>query len=83
MIWLIKESKLAPSEVIESSVTYFGPRGWAGLEVTDRVDGFSRFEGGGRHVLVQPTRQPQSKGSEVRVESLEWDYTIHLFLEEI
>ena len=79
MISLGKESKLAPSVVIERAVAFFGPGGW-GLEVTERGECCARFEGGGGHVSVQATAREKGKGSEVEVESREWEHAAKAFL---
>jgi hypothetical protein len=83
MIRLFKESKLVPSKVIEEAVAFFGPEGWAGLEVIDRADCCARFEGRGGHVFIEATQQQERRSSEVRVESREWDHMARVFLEEL
>jgi hypothetical protein len=82
MISLAKKSKLAPSRVIEQAVAFFGPGGW-GLDVVDRAECCARFEGGGGHVFVQATEQEKGKGSEVAVESREWEHAAREFLAKL
>jgi len=82
MISLVKESKLVPSKVIDKAVAFFGPRGW-GLEVTDRAECCAHFEGGGGHVSVQATEKEKGKGSEVTVESREWEHAAKEFLAKV
>jgi hypothetical protein len=82
MISLVKESKLAPSVVIERAVAFFGPGGW-GLDVIDRAECCARFEGGGGHVFVQATGRETGKGSEVSVESREWEHAAKEFLHKV
>ena len=79
MISLVKDSKLAPSRVIEKAVAFFGPGGW-GLEVIDRAECRARFEGGGGHVFVQASEGKKGKGAEVAVESREWEQAAKSFL---
>jgi hypothetical protein len=82
MISLVKESKLAPSKVIEQAMAFFGPGGW-GLDVIDRAECCARFEGGGGHVLVQASEKENRKGSEVAVESREWEQAAKAFLAKL
>ena len=82
MISLVKDSKLAPSKVIERAVVFFGPGGW-GLEVMERAECCARFEGGGGHVFVQAAEREKGKGSEVTVESREWEHAAKEFLKKL
>jgi len=82
MISLVKESKLVPSKVIDKAVAFFGPGGW-GLEVIDRAECGVRFEGGGGHVSVQATGKEKGKGSEVTLESREWERAAQEFLTKV
>jgi hypothetical protein len=82
MISLVKESKLAPSRVIERAVAFFGPGGW-GLEIVERAECCARFEGGGGHVFVQAIEQEKGRGSEVAVESREWEQAAKAFLQKL
>ena len=82
MISLVKESKLVPSKVIEQAVAFFGPGGW-GLDVIDRAECCARFEGGGGHVFVQASGGKKGKGSEVEVESREWEHAAKAFLAKL
>jgi len=82
MISLFKESKLVPSKVIDKAVTFFGPGGW-GLEVISRAECCARFEGGGGHVEVQATGKEKGKGSDVTVESREWERAAQAFLTKV
>ena len=80
MIRIGKESKLVSSKVIEKAVVFFGPGG-LGLEVKERAECCARFEGGGGFVFVQAVER--DKGSDVDVESREWDYQVKEFLHKI
>jgi hypothetical protein len=75
-----KESNLNPAKVLEKAVEFFGPGG-LGLEVKERGEGCVRFEGGGGHVFVQCCEK--EKGTEVDLESREWDYQVKQFMEKI
>lgn len=82
MISLVKESRRVPSKVIEQAVAFFGPGG-LGLDVVDHADCCARFEGGGGHVFVEAAGREKGKGSEVRVESREWDQAAKAFLAKL
>jgi hypothetical protein len=82
MIKMGKESKLAPSEVIEKAVAFFGPSG-RGMKVVDQDDCCARFEGAGGHVFVQTADVEDRTGSQVTVEGREWEYQIQQFMGQI
>ncbi len=82
MIKIGKESKLVPSKVIEKAVLFFGPGG-LGLEVKDRAECCARFEGGDGFVFVQAGAGKKGKGSDVDVESREWEYDAKRFLGKV
>jgi hypothetical protein len=82
MIKMGKTSNLAPSEVIEKAVAFFGPSG-RGMKVVDKGDCCARFEGAGGHVYVQTSGINGESGSEVTVEGREWEYQIKQFVKEI
>jgi hypothetical protein len=82
MIRMGKESKLAPSEVVEKAVGFFGPSG-AGLDVVDQGACCARFEGTGGYVFVQTVGFDDREGSNVNVEGREWEYQIKQFMGEI
>jgi hypothetical protein len=75
-----KTSKLQPAKAMQEAVHYFGPGG-VGLDVQECTDDCARFEGGGGHVLVQVCEA--NAGSEVELETREWDYDVQRFLERI
>jgi hypothetical protein len=75
-----KESKLSPDKVMEKALEFFGPGG-LGLEVKDQGEGCATFEGGGGHVFVQVCEG--GKGSEVDLETREWDYQVKQFMGRI
>ena len=77
MIRLGKESKLSPSRVLEQALEFFGPGG-VGLEVTDQDEGCARFEGGGGYVFVRVCEK--GNGSEIDLETREWEYQAKQFM---
>jgi hypothetical protein len=80
MIHLGKESKLSPTKVLERAIEFFGPDG-IGLEVKEQDEGCARFEGGGGYVFVQVCEK--EKGTEVDLESREWEYQVKQFMGKI
>ena len=82
MIKMGKGSKLAPSEVVEKAIAFFGPSG-SGLEVVDRGACCARFEGAGGYVFVQTADVDDREGSTVTVEGREWEYQIKQFMGKI
>lgn len=82
MISLGKNSKLGPEQVIDKAVTFFGPGG-RGLEVTERATCCVRLEGAGGFVFVQASSGEKAKGSEVSIESREWEGAAKEFLGKI
>jgi hypothetical protein len=77
-----KDSKLAPSEVVEKAVEFFGPSG-AALEVVDQGACCARFEGAGGFVFVQTVEIDDHRGSSVTVEGREWEHQIKQFMGEV
>jgi hypothetical protein len=77
-----KESKLAPPEVVDKAVEFFGPSG-AGLNLVDQDACCARFEGSGGYVFVQTADIDDHEGSNVTVEGREWKYQIRRFMGEI
>jgi len=83
-----KESKLSPAKVLEKAIEFFGPGG-LGLEVKEQGEGCATFEGGGGHVFVQACEKGpalsgvEGKGSEVDLETREWDYQVKQFMGRI
>jgi hypothetical protein len=75
-----KESKLSPARVVEKALAFFGPGGM-GLEVKEQDEGCVFFEGGGGHVSIQCCEK--GKGTEVNLETREWDYQVKQFMGRI
>jgi hypothetical protein len=75
-----KESKLSPAKVMEKALEFFGPGG-LGLDVKEQGEDCVTFEGGGGHVFVLACEK--EKGSEVDLETREWDYQVKQFMGKI
>ena len=88
MLRIGKESKLRPTEVLDKAIEFFGPGG-IGLEVKEQAEGCARFEGGGGYVFIQVCEKGpalsgvEGKGSEVELETREWDYQVKQFMGKI
>jgi hypothetical protein len=82
MINMGKKSNLAPTEVVQKAVAFFGSGG-TGMRVVEQDQCCARFEGAGGHVFVSAADIQDQKGSEVTVEGREWSYQIKQFMEEI
>jgi hypothetical protein len=75
-----KESKQSPAQVMKKALEFFGPGG-LGLEIKEEGEGCASFEGGGGHVFVQVCEK--GRGSEVDLETREWDYQVKQFMGKI
>jgi hypothetical protein len=75
-----KESRLNQAKVLEKAHEFFGPGG-LGLEVKEQGKDCASFEGGGGHIFVQACEK--GKGSDVELETREWDYQVKEFMEKI
>jgi hypothetical protein len=73
------ETKLGPEEAIERAVGYFGTE--LGLTVDYRLANLVRLVGGGGHVLVSVKATP--KGSEVEIETMEWEPPVRRFVGDL
>jgi hypothetical protein len=65
---------------LEKALQFFGPDE-VGLEVKEQGEDFACFEGGGGHVFVQACQK--GPGSEVDLETREWDYQAKKFMGKI
>jgi hypothetical protein len=74
------ETNLDVEEVLEKAVEFFGPDG-LGLEVGTRTDAAVSFVGGGGHVAVVVC--PTDSGSELDLETREWDYQVKEFMQQL
>jgi hypothetical protein len=77
-----KDSKLAPSEVVDKAIAFFGPPG-AGLNVVEWDAGSARFEGTGGYVFVQTTGSDEQEGSTTTVQGRGWEQQIRQFMGEL
>jgi hypothetical protein len=75
-----KESKLKPRQVLEKAVEFFGPGG-AGLEVRAECLTNVYFEGSEGHVSA--VARVGEKGSDIELETSEWDDQVQQFMGEI
>lgn len=73
-------TKKEPAEVVEQAIDYFGEEG-LGLSMTRDNPCCVTFEGGGGHVSVTASREED--GTEVRLETREWDYHAKRFMAQI
>jgi hypothetical protein len=80
MINLGKQSKLDPSLVIRHAVAFFG-EGGLGLAVLERTESTVQFEGGGGSVAI--AANAKNGGSDVTIQSQEWDFQAQQFVERI
>lgn len=71
-----KKTGLKPLMVLKQAVQFFGPGG-LGLEVQSQSLTSAHFAGGGGHVSVQVRKS--DKGSEVELDTREWDYQVRQF----
>lgn len=76
MINVRKETRLAPEQVVETAVRFFGPGGM-NLKIEDRGAGCARFVGGGGYVSI--TACGRAEGTEVRLEAREWEFQTRQF----
>ena len=74
------ETEKEPEEVVEQAIAYFGEEG-LGLSMTRDAPCCVSFEGGGGHVSVTASRE--GDGTEVRLETREWDYQVKRFMGQI
>jgi hypothetical protein len=75
-----KESKLSPAKVTEKALQFFGPDG-VGLEVKEQSENCALFEGSGGHVFFRACET--DGGTEIELETREWDYQVKQFMVKI
>lgn len=80
MLKLSTKTKLAPKQVVDRAVDFFGLGGY-GLEVTDKGDTCASFEGGGGGVWV--TTCQEDGLTTVDMESREWEIQTREFAGKI
>ncbi len=74
-----KKTGLKPSEVLEMASEFFGEAGM-GLRVVERTSSLICFEGGGGYVTVTTRTK---NGTEVDLETREWDPKVREFMDTI
>ena len=80
MLNISKHSKLSPNVVAEKAAQFFGAGG-LGLSANITGESSTHFEGGGGFVDVEIIAA--AHGSEVNVQSREWDFQAKQFLEKV
>ena len=80
MLRMGKQSDKSPAEVIETAVRFFGQE--RGLQEVSQTPASVRFEGGGGFVQVQAMSADEN-GTEVDVQSREWNYDVRKFLQKV
>ena len=75
-----KKTKLSCKDVIEKAKIFFGPGG-VGLEIEECTENCARFTGGGGHVAIECCTG--EKGTEIDLETREWDYQVKRFMGKI
>lgn len=80
MLHIAKESNQSSEKVLQTAITYFGPKG-LGLVLDEQSQDALRFTGGGGHVLVQVA--PLESGSEIDIQTQEFEYQAEKFLQEV
>jgi len=73
-----KNSRKKPEQVIAAAVKFFVG---VGMESKDATPGCARFEGAGGFVAISTC--PKGRGSEVELETREWDLQVREFLGKI
>ena len=72
-------TKLTPQQVIDQAAHYFESD--VGLVVAWRLPNAARFEGAGGHLQISAA--PTTKGSEVELETMEWEYQVREFASKL
>jgi hypothetical protein len=73
-----KESKLDPQKVISKAIEFFTQ---TGLTLKQQDDRAVSFQGGGGHVAISV--DPKGRGSEVDLETREWDFQVKEFMKKL
>ena len=80
MVRMGKETELSPQDVVEQAKAFFGPGGM-GLDVIERGPNSVEFVGGGGFVLVRV--DTADRGSDIDIQTREWDYDVKRFLGDL
>lgn len=73
------KTKESPQEVLAKASAFFGPNG-VGLNIIPRGENVLEFSGGGGFVRVEA--EPTEKGTDIDVQSQEWNYDVKRFLSQ-
>ena len=81
MLRMGKRTKQTPQEILAKATAFFGPGG-IGLNIIPRGPHTLEFTGSGNDfVLVQA--EPLENGTDIDVQTREWDYDVKCFLSEL
>ncbi len=80
MLRIGKISPQSPQEILEKASAFFGPGG-VGLDVLPRGPFTLVFTSGSGFVLVQAV--PNQKGTDIDIQTREWDYDARRFLMQV
>ena len=80
MAHYVTESRLSPAQILGDAIEFFGPNGW-GLAVREQDERCASFTGGGGHLSI--LARATGRGSEIEIETREWDYQARQFLEKV
>ena len=80
MLRITAKTKMEPTKVISSAMSYFGPGG-IGLKEVSLDEGNAVFEGGGGGIELSVS--PDGEGAAVEAVSKEWDYQIKDYMRQL
>ncbi len=72
-------TKESPKEVLAKASAFFGPHG-VGLRIIPRGENVLEFSGGGGFVRIEV--EPTKSGTDIDVQSQEWNYDVKRFLSQ-
>ncbi|MBK8905213.1 MAG: hypothetical protein IPM53_28785 [Anaerolineaceae bacterium] len=79
MLRLGTQTKQSPQEVLARATAFFGPKG-TGLSVIPQGPRAIEFSGGGGFVRVEA--EPVEGGTDIDIQTREWEYDAKRFLEQ-
>jgi hypothetical protein len=79
MLRMGKFTEQSPQEVLAKANAFFGPGG-TGLDIIPRGVNVVEFTGGGGFVVVQA--EPKEGGTDIDIQTQEWDYDVKKFLQK-
>ncbi len=77
MLRIGKFTDEAPQKVLAKANAFFGPGG-TGLNIIPREENVLEFTGGGGFVIVKA--EPKEGGTDIDIQTREWDYDVKKFL---